>query len=127
VVFGELFHEKRAIIQEDQVIAIAGKVQNDEFSGGLRVTAEKLMDLAEVRAAHARLLRLNMNCQADANKLRQVLAPYAGGACAVAIRYRNAQGECDIRLPDAYRVKVSEPLLASLNEWLREENVEVVY
>jgi DNA polymerase-3 subunit alpha len=127
VVFGELFHEKRAIIQEDQVIAIAGKVQNDEFSGGLRVTAEKLMDLAEVRAAHARLLRLNMNGQADANKLRQVLAPYAGGACAVAIRYRNAQGECDIRLPDAYRVKVSEPLLTSLNEWLREENVEVVY
>jgi len=93
----------------------------------LRVTAEKLMDLAEVRAAHARLLRLNMNGQADANKLRQVLAPYAGGACAVAIRYRNAQGECDIRLPDAYRVKVSEPLLTSLNEWLREENVEVVY
>ena len=53
VVFGELFHEKRAVIQEDQVVALRGKVQNDEFSGGLRVTAEKLMDLAEVRAAHA--------------------------------------------------------------------------
>ncbi|APV51765.1 DNA polymerase III subunit alpha [Betaproteobacteria bacterium GR16-43] len=127
VVFGELFNEKRSVIQEDAVVALAGKVQNDEFSGGLRVTAEKLMDLAEVRSAHAKVLRLSINGQADAAKLKQVLAPYAGGACAIAIRYRNAQGECDIRLPDAYRVKVSEPLLASLSEWLREENVEVVY
>jgi DNA polymerase-3 subunit alpha len=127
VVFGELFNEKRSVIQEDQVVALAGKVQNDEFSGGLRVTAERLMDLAEVRAAHARVLRLSINGQADAARLKQVLAPYAGGACAVAIRYRNAQGECDIRLPDTYKVRVSEPLLASLNEWLTEENVEVVY
>jgi DNA polymerase-3 subunit alpha len=127
VVFGELFQEKRSVIQEYAVVAIAGKVQNDEFSGGLRVTAEKLMDLSEVRAAHARVLRLNINGQADANKLRQVLAPYAGGACAVAIRYRNAQGECDIRLPDTYKVRVSEPLLASLSEWLTEDNVEVMY
>ncbi len=127
VVFGELFTEKRAMIQEDQVVAIAGKVQNDEFSGGLRVTAERLMDLAEVRAAHARVLRLSINGQADAAKLKQVLAPYAGGGCAVSIRYRNAQGECDIRLPDAYKVRVSEPLLESLNEWLSEKNVEVVY
>ncbi len=102
-------------------------MQNDEFSGGLRVTAEKLMDLAEVRAAHARVLRLSINGQADAPRLKQVLAPYIGGACAVAIRYRNAQGECDIRLPDAYKVRVSEPLLASLNEWLTEDNVQVVY
>jgi DNA polymerase-3 subunit alpha len=80
-----------------------------------------------VRAAHARVLRLSINGQADAARLKQVLAPYAGGACAVAIRYRNAQGECDIRLPDAYKVRVSEPLLASLSEWLTEDNVEVVY
>jgi DNA polymerase-3 subunit alpha len=127
VVFGELFNAKRAVIQEDQVVALRGNVQNDEFSGGLRVTAESLMDLAEVRAAHAKVLRLSINGQADAAKLKAVLAPYAGGPCAVSIRYRNAQGECDIRLPDTYKVRVSEPLLASLNEWLTEENVEVVY
>ena len=59
VVFGELFHEKRAVIQEDQVVVVRGKVFHDEFSGGLRITADQLMDLAEVRAAHARLLRLS--------------------------------------------------------------------
>jgi DNA polymerase III subunit alpha len=127
VVFGELFHERRAVIQEDQVVVVRGKVFNDEFSGGLRITADQVMDLAEVRAAHARLLRLYMNGQADAARLKQLLTQYAGGQCHVAIRYRNAQGECDIRLPETCRVKISAPLLDSLAQWLEEKNVEVVY
>jgi DNA polymerase-3 subunit alpha len=127
VVFGELFHEKRAVVQEDQVVIVRGRVFPDEFSGGLRIVAEQLMDLAEVRAAHARLLRLNINGQADSAKLKALLAQYAGGQCHVAIRYRNAQGECDIRLPESCRVKISAPLLDSLAQWLDEKNVEVVY
>ncbi|HET7731422.1 MAG TPA: DNA polymerase III subunit alpha [Usitatibacter sp.] len=127
VVFGELFHEKRAVIQEDQVVVVRGKVFPDEFSGGLRITADQVMDLAEVRAAHARLLRLCINGQADSAKLKALLTQYGGGQCHVAIRYRNAQGECDIRLPETCRVKVSGPLLDSLAKWLDEKNVEVVY
>jgi DNA polymerase-3 subunit alpha len=127
VVFGELFHEKRAMIQEDQVVVVQGRVSQDDFSGGIRFTADKLMDLAEVRGAYARAIRLSINGQADSARLRALLAPYTGGKCAVAIHYRNAQGECDIRLPDEYRVKVSAPLLDSLSEWLTETNVEVVY
>jgi DNA polymerase III subunit alpha len=127
VVFGELFHEKRSVVQEDQVVVVKGRIFPDEFSGGLRITADQLMDLAEVRAAHARLLRLSINGQADSAKLKSLLAQYAGGKCHVAIRYRNAQGECDIRLPESCKVKVSGPLLDSLAAWLDEKNVEVVY
>jgi DNA polymerase-3 subunit alpha len=136
VVFGELFHEKRAVIQEDQVVVVRGKVVNDEFSGGLRITADQVMDLAEVRAAHARLLRLCIrgrdapaasSSQADSARLKSILTQYGGGKCHVAIRYRNAQGECDIRLPENCRVKISAPLLDSLAQWLDEKNVEVVY
>jgi DNA polymerase-3 subunit alpha len=85
------------------------------------------MDLVELRAAHARLLRLCINGHADSARLKALLAQYSGGHCHVAIRYRNAQGECDIRLPESCRVKVSAPLLDSLAEWLDEKNVEVVY
>jgi DNA polymerase-3 subunit alpha len=127
VVYGELFQEKRAAVQEDQVIVVKGRVFPDEFSGGLRITADQLMDLAELRAAYARLLRLKINGQADSARLKSLLAQYAGGQCHVAIRYRNAAGECDIRLPESCRVKVSAPLLDSLAEWLDEKNVEVVY
>ncbi|MFZ3322276.1 MAG: DNA polymerase III subunit alpha [Usitatibacter sp.] len=127
VVFGELFHEKRSVIQEDQVVVVKGRIFPDEFTGGLRITADGLMDLAEVRSAHAKLLRLSINGQADSAKLKSLLAQYGGGRCNVSIHYRNASGECDIRLPDSCRVKVSAPLLDSLTEWLEEKNVEVVY
>ncbi len=127
VVYGELFQEKRAVIQEDQVVVVRGKVFNDDFSGGVRITADQILDLAEVRSAHARLLRLSINGQADGARLKSLLAQYGGGQCQVAIRYRNASGECDIRLPEACRVKVSAPLLDSLAQWLDERNVEVVY
>ena len=46
VVFGELFHEKRAVIQEEQVVAIAGKVPTTIFGRDAR-HRRKLMDLAE--------------------------------------------------------------------------------
>ncbi|HLX22955.1 MAG TPA: OB-fold nucleic acid binding domain-containing protein, partial [Usitatibacter sp.] len=127
VVFGELFHEKRSVIQEDQVVVVKGRIFPDEFTGGLRITADGLMDLAEVRSAHAKVLRLSINGQADFGKLKSILAQYAGGKCDVTIHYRNAQGECDIRFPAERRVKVSAPLLDSLNEWLEEKNVQVVY
>jgi DNA polymerase-3 subunit alpha len=127
VVFGELFHEKRAVIQEDQVVVVQGRVSQDDFSGGIRFTADKVMDVAEIRSLYARAIRLSINGQADAAKLRSLLEPHAGGKCAVSIRYRNADGECDIQLPDQYRVKISAPLLASLSDWLTERNVEVVY
>ena len=65
--------------------------------------------------------------QADSARLKALLAQYAGGQCQVAIRYRNDKGECDIRLPESCRVKVSGPLLDSLSAWLDERNVEVVY
>jgi DNA polymerase-3 subunit alpha len=127
VVYGELFYERRAVIQEDQVVIVKGKVFNDEFSGGLRIVADAVMELAEVRSNHARLLRLSINGQADSAKLKALLSQHGGGRCDVAIRYRNASGECDIRLPESCRVKVSGPLLDSLASWLTEKNVEVVY
>jgi DNA polymerase-3 subunit alpha len=127
VVFGELLHEKRAVIQEDQVVVVQGRVSQDDFSGGIRFTADKLMDVAEIRSLYARAIRLSINGQADAAKLRSLLEPHAGGKCPVSVRYRNAEGQCDIQLPDQYKVKVSSPLLASLSDWLTERNVEVVY
>jgi len=127
VVFGELFQEKRAVIQEDQVVVVQGRASTDDFSGGMRITADKLMDLAELRAAYARVLRLSINGQADSARLKSLLAQYGGGQCQVAIRFRNEQGECDIRLPESCRVKISAPLLDSLAEWLDERNVEVAY
>ncbi|HWS13786.1 MAG TPA: DNA polymerase III subunit alpha [Rhodocyclaceae bacterium] len=126
-VFNELFEAERAKIREDDVLVIEGRVQRDDFTGGLRVVADKLLTLGEARSRHARQLRLSMNGGANAEKLRALLAPFRDGPCPVRVRYRNRQAECELPLGDAWRVRLDDELLDGLKEWLSEGNVEVLY
>jgi DNA polymerase-3 subunit alpha len=132
-VFNEVFEAERAKIREDEPLIVEGKVSRDDFNGGLRVNADKLMTLAEARGRYAKALRVALNGEASkagaaaAEKLRALLAPYRNGPCPVRVRYRNAQAECELPLGEAWRVRLDDELLAGLQEWLRAENVEVVY
>jgi DNA polymerase-3 subunit alpha len=134
--FAELFEENREILKEDQPVVIQGKVTEDQFSGGLRVRAERIFDLAQARARFARLMRLSLNGEAQgaagAARLKKLLEPYRakaanGGACPVEIRYCNGQASVEMKLPEQWRVSPDERLLNELRGWLKPENVEVVY
>ncbi|PKO91454.1 MAG: DNA polymerase III subunit alpha [Betaproteobacteria bacterium HGW-Betaproteobacteria-10] len=126
-VFNELFEAERAKIITDEVLVIEGKVSYDDFSGGNRIIADKLMTLGEARARFAKFLLLKMNGNADVRKLKDLLTPFAPGPAAVRIRYRNELAECEIILGQAVRVRLDDPLLEALNSWLKPENVEIVY
>jgi len=126
-VFNEVFTEHRSIIKEDELLVIEGQVRKDEYSGGIRVGADKIFDLNAARTRFARSLKLSFNGQANASRLAEVLKPYVGGTCPVCITYRNRSAICDLELPESKRVKLSDTLLDSLNDWLTPENVQVVY
>ncbi|HEY5899082.1 MAG TPA: DNA polymerase III subunit alpha [Burkholderiales bacterium] len=129
-VFNELFEKCRDKIREDALLVVAGKVQRDEFSGGLRVSADELLDLEALRVRFAARLRIAMNGQADAKKLQALLAPYrvsGGGACQVVVAYRNSTAACEVALGDAWRVRPDSRLLAELGNWLAPENVQLIY
>ncbi len=127
VVFSELWDAERPKIREDEILLVEGKVQKDDYSGGLRVTAEKLYTLAEARDRYARGLRLIMNGGSDARRLHDLLQPYRNGACPVRLAYGNADATADLPLPEAWRVRLDDALLAGLGEWLKPENVKVLY
>jgi DNA polymerase-3 subunit alpha len=129
-VFNELFERHREKLKEDALLVVAGKVQNDDFSGGLRVTAEELLDIEALRNRYAARLRIAMNGNSDAKRLQQVLAPYratGNGACLVVVSYQNAQAACEVALGEAWRVRPEERLLTELGAWLAPENIQVVY
>jgi DNA polymerase-3 subunit alpha len=129
-VFNELFERHREKLKEDSLLVVAGKVQNDEFSGGLRVGADELMDLEALRNRYASLLRLSVNGQADAKRLQQVLGPYratGNGSCQVLVEYENGKAACRLALGDSWRVRPDSQLITELGAWLAPENVEVVY
>ena len=127
-VFNELFEKHRDKLKEDALLVVQGKVQRDEFAGGLRVTSEELFDLPGLRTRFASRLRLDMNGQADARQLMELLAPYrAAGACPVFVHYRNAGAACDVALGDAWRVRPEAQLIERLGAWLAPESVQVLY
>jgi len=127
VVFSELFEANRELLKEDQLLIVEGKVVRDDYSGGLRVTAERLYDLTAARNQFARVMRISLNGEASATRLRTLLGPYRKGLCPVAIRYHNAQAVCEVQLGEEWRVSLDDNLLRDLCEWLAPENVEVIY
>src|SRR5262249_35516172 len=64
-VFNEQFEQHRDKLKEDRLLVVQGKVQRDEFSGGFRVTADDLLDLASLRTRFSARLRIEMNGGTD--------------------------------------------------------------
>ncbi len=126
-VFNELFEQHRHWLKEDQLIIVEGKVANDEFSGGLRISAEKVLDLQTARNRYARGLKIRCNGTSSGAKLKEVLGPYRNGTCPVQVVYYNKGASCEIALGDEWRVSLHDDLIRVLGDWLAPENVQVVY
>jgi DNA polymerase-3 subunit alpha len=132
-VFNELYERHRDKLKEDALLIVSGKVQDDQFSGGLRVLAEDLLDLEALRTRYGARLRIAMNGKTDelrdAKRLQQVLAPYrasGNGACQVVVSYGNGKGACEVVLGEHWRVRPDNKLISDLGAWLTPENVELV-
>lgn len=129
VVFSETFDAYRDWIKEDELLIVEGKVSDDAYSGGLRVTADKVYDLAHARNRFARQLRLTCNGQSGTAKLREILAPYRieEGGCPVAIAYHNGKAACEVSLGGAWQVQLHDRLIETLGQWLEPACVQVRY
>lgn len=131
----ELFMASQALLKEDQLLFVEGKVSNDDFTGGLRVNARRLLDVASARSAYASQLRITCNGQADAGRLRDLLQPYCSRArrdenspgCPVLVDYRNQDARCEMALGAGWRVELHDDLLHGLRAWLSDENVKILY
>ena len=133
-VYAEVLETERGKIREDEVLIVEGKVSKDDFAGEgkVRVTAERILTLAEARGRFARELRLSLNGQVSkdrsaAQRLKTLLAAYTPGACPVRISYRNDEAQCELSLGDSARVRLEDDLLLALGEWLSSEAVEIRY
>lgn len=128
-VYNEVYDLNRALFKEDEFLAVQGKVSEDRFSGGLRITAEKVMDIAATRAVFVKALRLSMNGQADAARLRELIAPFqqSEASCPIVVQYTRNGALGELRLSDEWRVRADDNLRARLSEWLSPANVWFEY
>jgi DNA polymerase-3 subunit alpha len=135
-VFNELYDANRRIVREDELLVLLGKVSRDDYTGGQRVVAERLLDLSAARREFGKRLRIRLNGNADGAALRNVIAPFAAGepggsdaapALPIVIDYTSTQAQCAIELGAPWRVRPDESLLLAIGERLRPIAVDVEY
>jgi len=131
-VFSEAYEQHRHLLKEDELVIVHGKVSKDEYSGGYRFGAERILDLGTARGESARALKLRMNGESSAARLRTVLGPFKidgsqGAGCPVEIEYHNGSAAVSMRLGPDWVVKPEDALLAQLKDWLSADGVQLVY
>jgi len=119
-IYAELYDRKRALLREDTLVFVLGKVRYDEFRERLTVNVDDVIDLAEARARAAARLRIEVDGTPDLSRLRDALAPFRvsngnlAGGCRVVVNYRNRVGTADVVLSEDWRVRPDEALVEEL-------------
>jgi DNA polymerase-3 subunit alpha len=134
VVYDEVLDRHRNLVREDAVVMVEAKIRSfrrggEEGDGSLvtRIAAERIYDLAGVRARYGRILKLSMNGAADAQRLKKLLEPYRNGSLRVSVAYTNGKAAADFDLGDGWKVRPDDSLIADLGRWLEPKNVQVLY
>jgi DNA polymerase-3 subunit alpha len=147
VVYNELFRMHSDWLKEDQLLIAEVTISNAMGNNGeLRITADKLYNLATARSCYAKKIKLLINGAlasdlANVARLKELLTPYrqdslskSKGAeshlysyCPVSIIYRNQYAICEIELGDAWHVHLDDILIELLSTFLQTESIEIIY
>jgi DNA polymerase-3 subunit alpha len=125
VVFGELFDQQRQVMTEDSLIIVRGSVRNDEFSGGLRISAEQILTLAQARAQYARFIRIVVN--QPAVDVQSVLNAAQPGGVKLVLELRHECYQGALTLPEHVSLPADERTLSQVAQTLKALSVELVY
>ena len=127
-IYNEVFEANKNIFKEDEFLMVVGKVSEDRFNGGLRITAEKVFDIAASRIHYGHKLEMDLACTASTAKLAEVLAPYKNpDGLPVSLRIKPQNVDCIVQLGDEWRVAPSDALKQALELTLGAKDVAVEY
>lgn len=116
--FPDVVAQSESALITDSVVAVYGQVEQDDFSGGLRIRASKLLPIHELRAQHFQWLSLCVS-QGEFGPeqlavLRDSLSGAVGGTCGVKVRLTTPRYRAEFELGDQWRVELKDDLLAEL-------------
>ncbi|AMP13324.1 DNA polymerase III subunit alpha [Collimonas pratensis] len=130
-VYNEQFEPNKAFFKEDEFLVVQGKVSEDRFNGGLRVSAEKVMDIATARIHYGRQLVLSLSSPegiVDVGQLKGMLSEHRSDVgLPLTVRYANSEIACEIAFGEAWRVSPSDGLRDVLVERLGRQAIAVEY
>ena len=128
VVFSEIFEPQQKHIAIGQMIVIEGELGQDDYTGGLKMTATTLYRIEEARTRFAKCLAMTLSVDdGDHLPILQSLLKAHQGECVVQVRYANTNAKAVINLAAEWRVNPCDELLTKLSDVLGEPRVEICY
>jgi DNA polymerase-3 subunit alpha len=131
MVFAEAFERYRDLLAKDRLVVVEGEVAYDDFSGGMRVTADAIMDIEQARSRFARRLVIGVGADKAGNgfvrDLAGVLEPFREGECPIWIDYRRPDARAALALGERWRVRPTDELIHRLRDLAGEDRVRLDY
>ncbi|AYC32091.1 DNA polymerase III subunit alpha [Pseudomonas cavernae] len=128
--FADAFASNQALLQNDALVVVEGEVSNDDFSGGLRLRAKRVMSLEEARTGLAESLRLRVQGEAlKGDRLRWLgeLCSRHRGACPLTLDYTGREAKAVLQFGDSWRIDPADTLIQALRDQFGRDNVFLHY
>jgi DNA polymerase-3 subunit alpha len=130
-IFSDTYNQSRDLLMKDGLLVINGQVSYDDYSGLLKMRADTISLLSDVRQEKARELCLELESgNLPANFIRElsdILDPYREGRCPLVIDYQRSNARAQLRLGNAWLVRPEDDLLQRLRDQYGTTKVRLVY
>ena len=128
--FAEAFAAAQSLLQTDALVVVEGEVSMDDFSGGLRLRAKRVMSLEEARTGLAESLRMRVDGEQLRGERLRWLAELCGqhrGACPLTLDYSGSQARALLQFGDQWRIDPTDALIQTLRDQFGRDNVFLQY
>ncbi len=103
--FDQMIDERRQSIEQDDFLMVFGRVSEDKFSGGFRVSAEEVLNLGEARCHFADHLHFTLSGGHKTQDIKALFAKHVSqNGLQVKADYANAHGRCLVDFGSSWRV-----------------------
>lgn len=130
-VFSDVLQQCRDILSGDNLLVIEGEVSIDDFNGGLRMSARRIMTIEQAREIYAKEIILSLTPDVMANdkldKLQRIIKKHPGNRLRVAVDYQSQAATCRINLPGSTLVQPSDECLDELRLLFGKSAVKIEY
>lgn len=134
VVYSDVLEQFGEFLVKDRVIIIEGECREDNFSEGLAMNADKILEIERCRGELAKALHIHMDARQmngqfaqGVTSLESTLTPFLEGPCRVCIDYKNQTTSSAVLLGERWRVSVPDRLLDQLRESFGKDAIHLEY
>ncbi len=128
VVFSEVYEALEEPLQSSDLIIIEGEISHDDYSGGVKMSANKLFTREEARTLFAQCLTIRLKPEHESLlPLIEDLLQAHKGHCLTQLTYQNSVAQGCLNLPASWRISPKDELLSCLEQLLGKGCAEMLY